>query len=72
MSDPPAIAKPDPEPRAFVLRFRWGYGALREDVVVTVDDVLHQRMSHFTNLEAAFAEIRRALDQPGTTPGQSH
>lgn len=63
---------PDAEPRAFVLRIRLGYGTLGRGVMVTVDDVFHQRKSHFANLEAAFAEIRKALNLPGTAPGQPH
>ena len=57
------------EPRAFVLRIRpeAGRGAL---LVVTLDDVLFQRQSHFTDLEQAFAAIRTALNPPGPAPGQ--
>ena len=71
-SVPPENVLPDAEPRAFVLRVRLGHEATGVDLVVTVDDVLHQRSRHFANLQAAFAEIREALNQPGNAPGQPH
>ena len=71
----PDVTKTDPpdnDPRTFVLRIRVGHGAAGQDVVVTVDDVRDKRKTHFTGLEAAFAEIRRALNLPGAVPGRPH
>ena len=71
-SDTPVPTAPLDEPRAFVLRVRVGLGAEGRAMVVTVDDVQHQRIAHFADLDTAFAAIRSALTRPGPTPGQTH
>lgn len=72
VSAPLEPGAPDAETRAFVLRIRMNRGASGVSTVVTVDDVQHQRKSHFATLDLAFAEIRRALNQPGGASGQPH
>ncbi|MGJ8628251.1 MAG: hypothetical protein ACSHXB_14920 [Sulfitobacter sp.] len=71
-SDPFASLPSDSEPRSFVLRVRIGTTGMKARLVITVDDVALGRKAHFPSLEAAFADIRKALNPPETSPGQPH
>lgn len=58
--------------RAFVLRIRPGHGSRGKDLIVTLDDIETKQKNHFTTLEAAFAEIRKALNLPIPKTGKPH
>ncbi|MGJ8616720.1 MAG: hypothetical protein ACSHWS_07735 [Sulfitobacter sp.] len=71
-SHPLASVLSDAEPRSFVVRVRFGAKGGKSRLLITVDDVAQGRKTHFQTLEAAFADIREALNPPDLAAGQSH
>ena len=73
MIDNPGIVNlpPDPEALAFVLRVRTDASRQRNRTVVDLEDVKARQSWHFNSLEAAFTQIRSALDLHVGSHGQS-
>lgn len=69
MPSPHPIRPADIDTRAFVLRVRHATAEQSARSVVDLEDVRTTETWRFTSLEAAFAQIRRAVTRPGEPSG---